>query len=603
MQKNEYQKRLEDILNRYGFGASIGTDGNTIHNILMYLFKTQCTNKKTALWGAGRNNTENSHANVIIKKYTTYIQGLSCLIDSLPELQGREFMGYPIISPEEIKDRGIETVIISSKVQSDSIKKDLAKYAPDCNFIDIYDELEQRGIKIYHKFYEESSSYTIIYKLKTEYLAAQQSEKKQEKLKDLIHAYMSIRDIYYGLKYAEEYVGNKYNDWMEIQNFIIDINSLVTEIKSKNALKKEDILIYFIDSLRGMDVFEKQHTGYKAKLLKNYIEKAVVFTNSKSTGVTTYESMSSVISKKYPYEQDVYDNHIMYNFNEFELLKLVDEQGYDIHFYTSEGYPIIRPSEKVKFTHQVYMAEKLWTVACNMAASQQKTFNFVYFPYELHFPLICGFHEEEPQVSGFVDVGVEDTKEFVDRQLEECKCYIDVQMEYFRTFFSQDLLLVLFSDHSQVIYDREEQKPYFMYYNNQERSVGVTFLIKGRNIMPKWNESLVSMYDFNDILKSILINGQLTVKDNEVVKYQYYGIHYKKLREIAKKRGFEDYIDGINCFTSKDYLYIVTGTGVEEVYNLNDRKHNIIDTEEGKKFAELIKEKYDTKIPGFINKP
>jgi hypothetical protein len=597
--ENFYNQKLLNIMKKYDFEQQSLSDSSTIHNILMDLFKAKCGNKKTALWGAGRNNSENSHASIIIKKYTTYIQGLKYLIDSMPDLWGKEFMCYPIISPTEIQKKGIEIVIIASKVQGDSIKKDLKKHAPDCEVIDIYDELKKRGITVYHKFYEESSVYTTIHRTRQDYLASE-GENKEKLLKKLISLYLTIKDFYYTFEYANEYVMNEYHNWEDMKNFITDITELMDEVKKKNAVRKEDVAIYFIDSLRAMDVFEKQKNGYAPKMFKEYLNQAVVLTNARSTGVTTYESMISVICKQYPYDKNVYDNNIMYDFDEFELLKVAETMDFDIRFYTSEGYSIIKETDKINFTTQVYMPEKLWSLACDMAVSEKKTFNFIYFPYELHFPLICGFHKEEPKISGFVDVGVLDTSDFVERQLEECKLYVDRQMEFYRTFFSEEILISLFSDHSQVVYDKEEQKPYFMYYNNIERSVGVTFFIKGYGLEAEWNEQLVSMYDFNDIMKSILGDRKLNIPAREIARYQYYKIHYKKLREIAFERGLNDYIDGMNCFTSKDYIYIVTKTGVEELYQLGNTKDNIITSKQGQDFKNEVIQKYIIEFPEFL---
>lgn len=598
--QNLYDKRLLDILDAYGLNIQLGSDSVKIHNVLMDLFKTKCGDRKTALWGAGRNNSENSHAFVIIKKYTTYMQGLSVLIDSIPDLWGKEFMGYPIISPSEIVDNDIEVIVVSSKVQADSIKKDIRKYAPNCEVVDIYEELRNKGITVYHKFYEESSIYTSIYRIRQDYLLSDDIKVKEKKLKELISAYFNIKDIFYALQYAKEYVDKQYSDFLQMQKMMEEVEKLIQEIKLKNKNKKDDVVIYFIDSLRAMDVFEKKEDSYEAKMLKGYLDNATVFTKVRSTGVTTYESMISVVQEKLPYEQNVYENNILCEFDEFRLLSVAKEQGYDINFYISEGYPIARPTEEINFIKQVYVSEKLWSLACDMAESKNKTFNFIYFPYELHFPLICGYHEKEPKISGFVDVGVEDTSEFVERQLEECKQYVDNQFEYFRTFFSKDILMSLFSDHSQVVYDKEEQKPYFMYYNNIARSVGVTFFIKGWGIKQQWNEQLVSLYDFNRIFINLLKTGKLVAPDNDIVRYQYYRIHYKKLREVALEKGYTDYIDGINCFTSKEYIYILTATGVEEVYRLEEFKKNIIDTDEGQAFRKKVQDKYDLSFPQFM---
>lgn len=598
--KNRYEEKLDAYLKEYYLEYEEKSDSVEIHNILMELFKTRCEGKRVALWGAGRKNTENSHAAIILKKYTTYIQGMRCLIDSLPELWGDEFMGYPIISPKEIAENQIDLVIIASKVQADSIVKDLAKYAPGCKYIDIYGELRKRGMVIYQKFYEESNIYTSLYRIRQDYETENPGTEKGKLLKKLISAYLAVRDFYYARKFAADYIAAHYEDWQQVSSFFERLETMEAEIKQLNSRKQEDIVLFFVDSLRAMDVFHRRADGgYEADMLKGYLEEAAVFANAKSTGVTTYESMVSVIQKKYPYEQNVYENNIMAEFSEFSLLPLAKEQGYQIRFYISEGYQVIHDHPDVEFIKQVYLPAKLWKLTTDMACSKEKTFNFIYVPYELHFPLICGFHEKEPRVSGFVDVGVVDTKDFVPRQIQECRDYVDRQFAYYNGWFSRDILFSLFSDHSQVVFDEAEKKPYFMYYNNQDRCVNITFFVKGRHIKPCWREELVSLYDYCDIVGELMKSDTLAIPKREIAVYQYYRIHYKKLREYALEHGMEDYIDGMQCFTNQKYLYMLTAGGKEEVYRL-ESKAVPISGEEAESFKNKVKAQYNCEFPDFI---
>ncbi len=595
--KNAYEIRLEQLLREYNLEYRETSDSMHIHRLVMEMFETRCKGKKVALWGAGRKNTENSHAAIIIKKYTTYIQGLDCLIDSLPELRGDMFMGYPIISPDDLENRKPDIVIIASKVQADSIIKQLHEKLPGCEYIDIYGELAKQGIKVYHKFYEESNIYTSLYQMRKEY----EQKKNVDSLKNIIRGYLSIQDFYYAELFAKEYIGLQLEDYDQIKDFFEKLHLLIGEVQKVNCNKKEDIAIFFVDSLRAMDVFHKETDGtYRADMLKPYAENGVVFTNAKSTGVTTYESMVSVTKGKYPFEINVYDNNIMADFDEFKLLPVAKELGYDINFYVTEGYQIINDCEDVKFEKQVYLSSKLWKVATDMACSTNKTFNFTYVPYELHFPLICGYHEMEPRTSGFVDVGIVDTKDFVPRQLEECKAYVDKQFEYYDSWYSKEMLFSIFADHSQVVYDEAEQKPYFMYHNNQDRCVNVTFIIRGFGLQQKWCEDLVSLYDFCDIFGKILKDKELYVPNRDIALYQYYKIHYRKLREYAIDKGLEDYIDGIQCFTSKDYMYVVTATGKEAVYKLENSTTNIICDNDGIAFKQRVLNEYKVEFPSFI---
>lgn len=593
---NRFEIQLQSLINEYGLNYKCPSDSTEIHNIIMDIFKTRCDGKRVALWGAGRKNTENSHAAIILKKYTTYIQGICCIIDSMPELWGDEFLGYPIISPEEIERKKVDIVIIASKVQADSIINDLHKYAPDCEYIDIYGELKKRGITVYHKFYEESNIYTTLYHLRKNY---EESHKdKAQCLLELISAYLSIQDFYYTRKYAKLYINEGNDKSGRIQEFIEKLDELEEEVKRINITKKDDAVIFFVDSLRAMDVFHKEENKYTADMFEKYLNDAIVFTNAKSTGVTTYESMISVVKKKYPYEQNVYKNNILADFDEFKILPIVKKMRYKINFYISEGYPIIHECKDVNFDKQVYLSSKLWKLTTDMACSDEKTFNFIYVPYELHFPLICGWHKEEPKVSGFVDVGIEDTSEFVPRQIEECKDYVNKMFDYYYDWFSKDILLSVFADHSQVIFDYDEKKPYFMYYNDLDRCVNVAFFIKGFGIQQQWNESLISLYDFTDIMTSLIVNHTLSIPERKIACYQYYKIHYKKLREYAINNGLEDYIDGMQCFVSDDMMYMMTATGKEEAYKLGE-KDNIIESKEAQELRQRVHKEFEVAFPDF----
>ena len=66
--KNRYEEQLEQWISEYRLVYKETSDSTEIHNILMDLFKTRCDGKRVALWGAGRKNTEKSHAAVILKK-------------------------------------------------------------------------------------------------------------------------------------------------------------------------------------------------------------------------------------------------------------------------------------------------------------------------------------------------------------------------------------------------------------------------------------------------------------------------------------------------------------------------------------------------------
>ena len=161
--KNQYDERLDNLIKKYGLDYHGIIDSTDIHNIVMGLFQEKCLTKRVALWGAGRSNSLTSHASVILTKYASCMRGLVCLIDSAKELWGTEFMHYPVISPETIKEKNIELIIVASRANAGSICESIKKYAPWCEVLDIYAELRARGIVIPYNFYEERSLYTELY--------------------------------------------------------------------------------------------------------------------------------------------------------------------------------------------------------------------------------------------------------------------------------------------------------------------------------------------------------------------------------------------------------------------------------------------------------
>jgi hypothetical protein len=596
--ENIYQKRYKDIINKYNFKYTGVIDSIQIHNIIMELFRNRCLNKRIALWGAGRSNSLTSHASVIIKKYATCLQGLRCIIDSCEELQGKDFMGFPVISPKDIDQYDIDIVIISSRSSASSIKKSLYAVAPSCEYIDIYDELRKNGITILYNFYEEKSMYDELYNLRIRYEEAKDYASKAKALHELVAAYLSIKDLYYAFKYIDEYCESKLLDYEQVSMMKKELLELCNEITSKNSSKTEDVIVHFIDCLRGMDLYNQQtgEFGY----LKAYTQDSLYFANAHSTAPTTYESMQSIISEKYPFERNAYDNNFIFSFEEFPLLVEAQKRKMDIQFYISEEYPIMKEDKRIRMVNQIHMSEKLWTVATDLAASDVPTFNFIYYPWELHFPLACGYHSKKPVYMGFVDVGIKDMSGFIEQQFRDCLCYVDNEFTFYKKLLGDGVTSAFFSDHSQIVYDKEKLQPFYLYYNNPERVTHCSFFIKSKNIRPEVKDGLVSMIDFNRIMRQVIFEKNTNIKYADVIRYQYYSIHNKILREAGILNGKEDYVNGMNCFMNDKYVYMCTASGMEEVYRLGDHHDNILNSEEGREFANYIKNNYEIEFPDFL---
>ena len=233
----------------------------------------------------------------------------------------------------------------------------------------------------------------------------------------------------------------------------------------------------------------------------------------------------------------------------------------------------------------VHMTEKLWRVASDMACSPKKTFNFIYYPWELHFPMLCGYLTGKPHICNFADVGIVDMSSFIERQHRDCLDYVNKQFKFFDDLFPKNCTSVIMGDH--------------MYYKDKERTSHIGFMVISPYIKAGIYENLISMIDFNKILEEIIFNHCLFDKKRQIIKYQMYNVQNKRLREVAFERDLMNYTEGIQCFLSKEYLYAKTATGKNEVYKLPDIENNISDDSEAKKFIKDVERQFDTSFPDF----
>jgi len=584
-----FDSKLNKILKKYEIDVIDTTElNNNFEGIIIEALTKQCKGKKCALWGAGQNNTKSSHAAVLITKYATFIQNMVCIIDSNPELHGKEFLGYPIISPAELKKNKIELVIIASKNSGESIKKNLYKMDDKCSYLDIYEELNKRGIKVYNNFYDENSIYTLIYKEQIKF----NESRSEEALMNLINNYYSIRDFYFAFYYTDYYIKNfedKKNKYSELRDEVVKILHQMANIVSQ---RDNDVTLFYIDALRAKEVVSD--IGIEKGYFSKYIDHGITFRNIYSTAVTTYESMMSVITGKFPLEDEVYTNDFLHNKEEFRLLSSYEKKGYAINLLISDCYKVIQDSPNIQYFHHNYMTLKLWTLACILSENRKETFNFVYFPYEIHFPLLCGYHTVEPVIRAFSDLGIEDFPQTMERQYIDCLEYTDKQFEFYYDLIGKDTKKVFFSDHSQVVYDPNNNgKTYNMYYKDKELTTHVPLIISKNAWEPVIEDNYFSMVDFNTIVLDALENKQYKTCSKDIIRYQYYPMHNPKMREHAKKNHYEDYIDGMDLFSSEDYICLITATGKCEVYKNSDLTENIYFKDEGKEFLNLVKNTYN----------
>lgn len=598
--KNQYEERLLKIIDKYEMQCDGFVDSQYVNSLIVKMFQKKCANKRVALWGAGRNNSVTSHASVILSRYISQLQGMVCLIDSAKEVQGGQLLGFPIVSPEEAATKKLDLIIVASRASAESIRNSIARVLPDCEVLDIYEELRQQGVDLYYNFYEEKSYYAQLYEVRKQYEQTVASSPKKNLLKELIATYLTIRDFAYAFHFIEEYCSAGYDEDGKMQAMSEEIRQLLLEVKEKNKNRKQDITFYFVDSVRAMDVIGETSKGTEYYFIEPYLKAARVYTNAYSTGPTTYESLIGIMTEQYSYTKDVYADNFMFNIKEVPFLEEAEDRGMDIHFYVSEEYKIMYPDEHITFHNHIHMTEKLWNLACVKAASSKPVLSFAYIVWELHFPLLCGYLTNKPVVNGFYEVGLKDMSDYIEQQFQDCFAYTNKEFLYYWEMIQDEGYSVFFSDHSQVVYDSQHTWPFYKYYNDPEKQIHCMLAVQGPGIAPGTCDEYISMLHFNQVVLKYIFHREMEIEEDSIVRYQYYNIHNPELRQLARDKGYTDYIDGMNCYASREYVYMINIHGKQEVYWRENLECNIADTKEGKRFIAEVRERFDEDFPGFL---
>ncbi|MDE7365727.1 MAG: hypothetical protein K2N24_00005, partial [Lachnospiraceae bacterium] len=436
------------------------------------------------------------------------------------------------------------------------------------------------------------SIYIDIYKQKLQYDNCADFEQSGKELKTLIQKYVAIRDIPYILKFIEEYVKKKYPDYSRMEKLLEELNQFFEKIEAKTKKKTEDVLLLFLDAFRACDWYEEKERTFR--MLKKISQESACFVNMNATAPVTYESMYSIITGKLPMEGNVYER-ISFRLDEFEFLNKLHQDNYHINMYYSDAYSPIAIDEDVEYHRGVCLCEELWNMVCEMADKEEPCVHFLDAATELHVPFLCGYHTVMPQKMIFSEMGLREScqLDLLKEQFQDCLDYVDFEVNFFNHFIDEKMFKVIFSDHAHVVYDEEKEQPYFMYYNDFDRSVHNVFMISGEGISPQVIDKLTTMKDFNRILTNAFQERSVIVPDNEIIQYQYYPILNKDIREKAQKFGKAvEFIDGIKCFRNDSFLAVFTTTGREEIYKIIGNSTESCTEREALEFLEKVKSNF-----------
>lgn len=573
---NRYEEKLQLLLQEEF--NTVKSTTNPI-NLIGKIIAQRCTNKKFAIWGAGE------HTLQLHKYFSVEIKDVLAIVDNDKLLQGSKVFGVKIISPKELINREIETILISSYSGAKAIEKNIKELNKVFNkkyeIINLYEILESQGVTLNGMFYANPSIYTEIYNTIEKYKWVEKREEKENTLEKIIYLYLEIRDFKNALNYLDLYIKNNFTKKNQLDKLQKNIIKLIESIKKQlQTRQNKDISLLFFDSLRAKDLFE---TNSPLKHISNMLETSICFTLAYSTSIFTYEAITSMFTCGLPFEEKLYMNRNLKK-DQVKFITNAISKGYKINIYTMPQWDIIQ-GEGIEQHESNYISKMLWELACEMCEEKRNTLNILYIWQETHPPHMGGKHSIMPKahVTPFTcNEVIEQTQQEYTKQYEEALVYVDEQTGFYLDLLPQTGYKVIFSDHGQIIEQAlVDMKEIGTLAGWHTQRYHVPFIITGGNIKKRLITKLYSMQDFGNVINN-LVGGKVAFTDSAYAEVQFPAIHNAVIIDKYKQNGLEDFLYGFRVLIDETYKLVQTGNNKIFIYNLLDEEKEINEENERK---------------------
>ncbi|RXI45896.1 hypothetical protein DP145_00730 [Clostridium tetani] len=585
-----YNDRLNCLIKRYFPYENINSNLDIINEIGKIIEENKSNN--FAIWGSGE-HTENLH-----KYFSSEIKDAQCIIDNNKALAGSKFLGFNTIKPDDIHEYNLDTIFISSYGGREDIKRQAEQLVQNCNIIDFYEKLEEKGIEINGVFYIYESTYIELYDFVYKYKNSCNRLEKQLYLKKIIVLYLKIRDIYNAKKFIKTYIEERFEDKNIFETLLLEIESLVIDLSNKlRSRKGNDILLLFLDSLRAKDVFDNNSVmKYTNKILDN----SKYFTNAFASSIFTYESVPSMFIGKLPFCDGIYKRKLAGE-NEVLFIKRAIDEGYTIKIFTADFWKIIDGNNIQYGQYSNFMTTNFWNAICDLAQNEnEKTIYLLYFLQEIHPPHICGYSTIKPIVHNTpfaCNDDIKQTQEQYNIQYRDCLKYVDTQLEFYFNILGDYITKVLFSDHGQIIENAMSE------LNNIGTLAGwhderyhVPLILNGDKVKHSKYDDMFSMIHLNDVIVSLMDNKEY-INNEKYVEVNFSKICNDTIRKNYLKAGYEDYIHGFRVLRDDKYKLVITGNGKYKAYILPEQLKECKDENIKKMIIDNFKKSTDVSVP------
>ena len=463
--------------------------------------------------------------------------------------------GYNVISKGQIDENGIDAVIISSFKFRKQIGIELKNSFPHVRVLDIYEELEMRGIILKCEYYKINHPYSHYQEINSINLKIENGSATTEDKKRLLSEYIKIKDFKNAKMCLE-----KLQNCLEL-DISLQVSSLLSEIEAlkleyARRIASQNVVMLCCDGLRREDVCEN-----KMPIINKWMtEKTHFFDNAFSYSTSTFESLMPVYSGNIDLSSDDYTKNVV-NENECAFLQVAISQNREIYFYTDSDHMI--ESDNVHYVGETQtVTQKIWNFLCDAININNGLF-YIHELYETHFSFPSPYVESDIVAEGtnilfdFLphNGGVIRT-DYEKQQLQAVK-YVDEMLGPILNELK--CKVILFADHGNLVLNN---KTTLEKINDEDLLASNTLthiplaIYDGNDVNN--DMTLLSLYDLPSFIINLLNDEKINISKKEYIKIARNELYNPNFKSIYSMKAREEYRQAFEkfVFANGEYIYL-----------------------------------------------
>ncbi len=568
--KAELEKRYEDLFEKYNLERPL--DSKNISLIIkrsLCKFLENC--KKPAVYCGG------GHTKMLMADFIYELKKVRYIVDNYAKPEADS--GFILIRDEEIETEGIDAVILSSYKFRRDLKEKLRENHPGLPVLDIYDEFEKNGVAVKAEYYYSNhpyQHYKRINQLQREIREEGRGQARKELYKNLVTKYLHIKDFRTALMKLDEWIsleGITKEEQMTARRLSADLESLYNMEKEAAASLPEDhVLLFCMDGLRRQDLSETD----MPKLKKMLDETGYQFTNAYSLSTSTFESLVPAYSENCDLRTRYYEKNYV-NLEDCRFASLAKKQNREIYIYGDVEHFI--EGEGIHYSGQfLTVTEKLWQFILDAHETEWGLF-YIHELYESHFTFSNPYTKAPLMSEGtamlfdFLPMKGGRLRADYAGQHKDAIHYLDDVAG--PLLCPMKCRMAVYADHGTLILDYDTKLPDIgdMEYVCSEGWIRIPLAIRSKEMGVGKDETLTSLFSFNDIVISMLEKKPYAALDNLFIKVARSKLYNPDFRYLYQEIGKEKYLLAFEAFVfAEGYKLVVYGDGTAALYRICDDK-------------------------------